>query len=227
MMEQESGQALKTGQAAWQRFWQALLEAPPPPPQSWTAAAAPIDDEFDFLAEAPAPQQSPATQMVLTRDRAQRFGEFAGDLQQLAASMPDLRDDPRLDRVDGVGALWLCRLLLLTPASGLGEHGALLRLLQRAARSPDAELVVAAAEAILHLDARAAQLDLVARLHADPHSLGHGGVDRVLAALKQIADGRCVREMEALLMARGDELSDVHAWQARHIVQVIRRSGRK
>jgi hypothetical protein len=221
MMEQESGQALL------QRFWQALLEAPPPPPQTLAAAPALIDDEFDFLGEAPAPQPSAQTHMALTPQRLARMTEFAAQLSELVDVLGDLRDDPRLDRIDGAGALWLCRLLLLTPTPPLAEHGALLRLLQRAARSPDPELVVAAAEAILHLDARAAQLDLVARLHADPRSLGHAGVDRVLAALKQIADGRCVREMEALLVARGDELSDVHAWQARHIVQVIRRSGRK
>ena len=228
MSEQESPQS------TWQRFWQVLQEAPPVPTQAGVAPPSPaLDDEFDFLAEPttvalPRPNLQP---MALDPARLALLAPFASALPALADALLRARevvmDDVTLDRFDGAGALWLCRVLVQSPTTSLPEHGPLVRLLQRAARSPDAELVTAAAEAIAHLDARAAQLDLVARLHADPQSLGHAGIDRVLATLKQIADGRCVREMEALLVARGNELSDVHAWQARHIVQVIRRSGRK
>ncbi len=220
--------------SAWQHFWQLLLEAPlPAPPPPVAPISVPLDDEFDFLAEPAAPPSAKRAPDSAVPD-PQRLAQLAG-LESVEAELVaaltqqfhTLRDDPRLDRVDAAGALWLCRLLVQGPVASLPEHGPLLRLLQRAARSPDPALVALAADAIGHLDARAAQLDLVARLHANPRSLGHDGVDRVLACLKTVADGRCVREMEALLVERGAELSDVHAWQARHIVQVIRRSGRK
>ena len=216
----------------WQAFWQLLIAAPEPLAVARTAVAV-LDDEFDFLAEpaAPAPIQSTAAAFVPRPERAAELDAFVAqnpDLPREASAMGSgLRDEAQLDRVDAAGALWLCRLILTMPAVALPENGPLVRLLQRAASSPDRDLVCAAADASAHLDARASQLALVARLHADPHSLGHAGIDRVLACLKQIADGRCVREMEALLVERGAELSDVHAWQARHIVQVIRRAGRK
>ena len=192
-----------------------------------------LDDEFDFLTETAAPPAAQAVAHVGTVDgeRMARLASLEGDLpevaQLLAQSRDALRDDRRLDHLDPAGAVWLFRALLLAPVATASEHGALVRLLQRSARAADPQLVALAADVIRHLDARAAQLELIARLHDDPQSLGHDGIDRVLACLKQIADGRCVREMEALLVERGAQLSDVHAWQARHIVQVIRRSGRK
>ena len=197
---------------AWQRFWQLLLEAPLAPTPTTAAAVTRLDDEFDFLTETAAPPAAQAVAHVGTVDgeRMARLASLEGDLpevaQLLAQSRDALRDDRRLDHLDPAGAVWLFRALLLAPVATASEHGALVRLLQRSAR---------------------AQLELIARLHDDPQSLGHDGIDRVLACLKQIADGRCVREMEALLVERGAQLSDVHAWQARHIVQVIRRSGRK
>ncbi len=223
---------LESGDAAWPAFWDVLL-AMPLPPHVATPIAAPLDDEFDFLAE-PAQQPAPlpiADETVPNPARLAQLAVFEARLPYLAQAVVPLqealRDDRRLDRLDAAGALWLFRVLLLAPAAAVPEHGALLRVIQRSARSPNPTLVALAADVIAHLDARAAQLDLVARLHADPRSLGHAGVDRVLACLKQVADGRCVREMETLLVERGADLSDVHAWQARHIVQVIRRAGRK
>lgn len=218
---------------ALQRFWHLLLDAPPPPSREAMPIHAPVDAEFDFLAE-----PAPASKTMAGDDGWQPDPVRIAQLAELEAMLPEvahalgqalhaIAQDSRLDRVDAAGALWVCRVLLLLPGATLPEHGPLVRLLQRAARSVDPELVVLAADAIRHLDARGAQLDLVARLHANPSSLGHDGVDHVLACLGQVADGRCVREMEALLVERGAELSDVHAWQARHIVQVIRRSGRK
>lgn len=220
-------------QPAAPQFWELLLEVQLPPVAAVLPVAAPLDDEFDFLADAPAPAAPSAPAAVEAPDpqRVARLAQLEALLPEVvatcAAQPGALRDDARLDRLDAAAAFWILRVVLQLPATALPEHGALLRLLQRSARSPDPQLAALAADAILHWDARAAQLDLVARLHADPASLGHDGVDRVLACLKQIADGRCVREMEALLVERGAVLSDVHAWQARHIVQVIRRSGRK
>ncbi len=216
-----------------ERFWQLVLDGTPPVSVATSPTPVAVDDEFDFLAEPTSAPPKPSEAAVVGPDpaRVARLAELAASLpgvaQALAQSRQPLAQDGRLDRVDAAGAQWICRLLLQMPGATLEEHGPLVRLLQRSARSTDPELVVAAADAIRHLDARAAQLDLLARLQADPRSLGHAGVDRVLACLGQIADGRCVREMEALLVDRGAELSDVHAWQARHIVQVIRRSGRK
>ncbi len=225
--------SFESANPAWQQFWQAILEAPlpevsPPVPQPDA-----FDDEFDFLADAPALAPAANVPTVLTPDpaRVSRLASLEALLPDvvavLRASPNALRDDARLDRVDPAGAIWILRALQQLPPTALPEHGPLVRLLQRSARSTDPLLVVLTADVTLQLDARAVQLDLVARLHADPQGLGHDGVDRVLACLKQIADGRCVREMEALLMDRGAQLSDVHAWQARHIVQVIRRGGRK
>ncbi len=223
----------ESASATWQAFWQQLLEAPLPPVGAAAVQARTLDDEFDFLAEPLAAPPPPVGRDAAVPDPQRlaalahwqdRLAELA---QALAYARDGLRDDARLDRLDAAGALWLLRVLCAAPDAALPEHGALIRLLQRSARSADPALVVAAADAIAHLDARAAQLDLVERLRADPRSLGHEGVDRVLACLKIVADGRCVREMEALLVERGAELSDVHAWQARHIVQVIRRGGRK
>lgn len=219
--------------AASSRFWQLLLEAPVAPSQPVHAVTRALDDEFDFLAETVEP--APAMQVVAAGSpdpaRLARLAELDADLTTIASELTldaeRLRHDARLDALDPAALLYLCKVLVLLPGGVVSEHGALTRVLQRAARSPDPALVVAAADAIGHLHAHGAQLELIARLHADPTSLGHAGVDRVLAALKLVADGRCVRQMEALLVERGAVLSDVHAYQARHIVQVIRRAGRK
>lgn len=224
------GTKMTASTQGWETFWHLMLAGDPPQMPQQKSLQVTLDAEFDFLAEQPeqAPEPQPGKLGKLLPDRLR-------DVAQLDAFMPHilekeallLLDDPRLDGVDAAGTLWLCRALLDVRGLQVTEHGALVRLLQRAVRAEEAELVMAAADAIGHLDARAAQLDAVARLHANPRALGHAGVDRLLACLKQVADGRCVRQMEALLLEHGDALSDVHAWQARHIVQVIRRSGRK
>ena len=58
-------------------------------------------------------------------------------------------------------------------------------------------------------------------------ALGDDGIDAALDCLDELGDGRCVRPMEAFLHAHGAGLSGNRAWRARHIVQRIRRFGRK
>ncbi len=52
-------------------------------------------------------------------------------------------------------------------------------------------------------------------------------IERILDCLAAIGDGRCVRVMESILHERHFDLSEHQAWRARHIVQKIRRAGRK
>jgi len=56
---------------------------------------------------------------------------------------------------------------------------------------------------------------------------GKSGLDAALDCLDAVGDGRCVRPMERLLHDRKADLSEHQAWRARHIVQRIRRFGRK
>ena len=210
----------------WHAVWPVLLagDAPALPTQSSAVA---VDDEFDFLAE-PAPAPAELVVTAGTPDPARLAALHQYPTSQAAHDVGRwLVDDLRLDRLDAAAVLWVAEVLGHVSLLDVPEHGPLLRLLQRGARSADPQLAVAAAHAIGQTRARAAQLAVVARLHADPQSLGHAGVDKALAALQVVADGRCVREMEAMLLERGAVLSDTHAWQARHIVQVIRRGGRK
>jgi hypothetical protein len=51
--------------------------------------------------------------------------------------------------------------------------------------------------------------------------------DQVLAFLAKHGDGRCVRPMEEALHENGRKLTEHQAWRGRHIVQKIRRFGRK
>ncbi len=57
--------------------------------------------------------------------------------------------------------------------------------------------------------------------------LDHGDVERLLDCLAELGDGRCVRGMERVLHQRWQHLSEHQAWRGRHIVQLIRRGGRK
>ena len=52
-------------------------------------------------------------------------------------------------------------------------------------------------------------------------------VDGVLQYLAELGDGRCVRPMEQVLVQASAALTEHQAWRARHIVQKIRRFGRK
>ena len=213
-------------------FWQLAQAVAPRSPAVAQPDSATDDGDWDFLSPpAPRPEAPTAAHAALDPERLAAFGPLRRRLPALAAAlgpeMATLGDDGRLDRLDGAAAVVLCEALTLGEMVRLPEHGALVRLLQRAAAAEAPESVIAAAHAIAHLEARAAQLPLVARLRRGPAGLGHEGTDAILGCLKVVADGRCVREMEALLVERGAELSDAHAWQARHIVQVIRRAGRK
>jgi len=59
-----------------------------------------------------------------------------------------------------------------------------------------------------------------------PH-LVHEEIEKVLDCLAKVGDGRCVRGMERVLHERWQVLNEHQAWRGRHIVQSIRRGGRK
>lgn len=64
-------------------------------------------------------------------------------------------------------------------------------------------------------------------LLANAEGLGFDGVTAALDCLDALGDGRCVRTMEAVLHDEREHLTEHQAWRARHIIQRIRRFGRK
>jgi hypothetical protein len=132
-----------------------------------------------------------------------------------------------LERLDGDATWLLCRALVATSGLRCTEHGTVALLMRRAVLSSDPEVAVEAAGAIQALDVREAQADVAERLLSNPTMLGRERVERLLDCLEAIGDGRCVRTMEAVLHRHGLTLDDHHAWRARHIVQSIRRAGRR
>lgn len=71
------------------------------------------------------------------------------------------------------------------------------------------------------------QAEVVELLTGRLDEMGHGDIEHVLDCLAAIGDGRCVRGMERLLVQGWQSLSEHQAWRTRHIIQVIRRGGRK
>ena len=218
---------------AWHRVWAALRLA-----SDGAAApqAGPADDDFDFLAPEPeaSPTQAAAPWERLSDPDSERGREVAeaalhldAAAAQLAPHWPDLQRAPALAGLDADGAWLLCRLLGHAQAIECPGHNAVTALLNRAIASPSADLACAGLDAALRLRAREVQLAVAERLARGPQALGHGAVDRFLQFLEQHGDGRVVRTLEALLLEHGAALSDAHAWRARHIVQSIRRGGRK
>lgn len=192
-------------------------------------------DADDFLAHAELvaapelpglPRRSlPGTSRAAARDL------LAIDLADLAACLPDvlpnLQQDQMLCGMDGDAAWILCSVLAQTTGLRSAENGPLVDLLRRAVRAADPELARQAVGAIAALSVAEAQVDVAERLLREAASLGHDGVEQALDCLEAIGDGRCVRTMEAVLLRHGALLSEPHAWRARHIVQVIRRGGRR
>ena len=85
-----------------------------------------------------------------------------------------------------------------------------------------------AAVSSIHEAGLAALQDRVcAALHEQSNAKDAAFVDAVLAYLDEHGDGRCVRPMEEALVANGPLMTERQAWRARHIVQKIRRFGRK
>lgn len=73
----------------------------------------------------------------------------------------------------------------------------------------------------------AVQDDVARLLLAAKWCAESGLVDAILDYLAEHGDGRCVRPMEEALHENGRSLTEHQAWRARHIVQKIRRFGRK
>ena len=71
------------------------------------------------------------------------------------------------------------------------------------------------------------QAELTTFFYVQTENLDHDAVERVLDCLASVGDGRCVRGMERVLHERWQHLSEHQAWRGRHIVQSIRRCGRK
>jgi len=218
---------------AWDRVWQAL-RLPHSSPAAPTAADS--DDAFDFLAPDPAcgpalagnaldrlsDPDSPRGREV--HDAARWLGDAAAEL---AARWQDLHHEFALTGIDADGAWLLCCLLARSQGVHCTGRDAVSDFLNRALASPAENLARAALEAALQVQASEVQLAVAERLARDPRALGHDGVDRFLTFLELHGDGRVVRTLEALLLHHGAVLSEAHAWRARHIVQWIRRGGRK
>lgn len=212
-------------QTVWAWLWTgAVLPAPQAP-------AVALDDDLDFL-QAPEPVEQ-QIQPLLAMDRsAVRWAEATAWLATepgLPADWPTHARDARWPHVDAPAAWLACQwwLQVADPLTVRGAaHGPVSELLRRAVRCADAELALCAAQTIAHLRVEEAQEDVALRL-MEPASLDHLQQSALLDVLDGLGDGRCVRAMEAMLAAVGPQLPDHHAWRARHIVQRIRRGGRR
>jgi hypothetical protein len=184
------------------------------------------DDGLDFLTEVaadiaadPFADVRPLAVVAGPRDGPAPRPLRAEHWQALERNKALRRCDPT------VGAL-LLDCLALSPAAPIAEGGVVAGLVVAALRSEDGEFVVRALAEAQRRQLATLQVEIAAvlRRHA---SLGHDGVELALSALDALADGRVVREMEAVLAEHGPALSRHHAWRARHIVQRIRRAGRR
>lgn len=132
----------------------------------------------------------------------------------------------RLRQAD-VGALQhIFALLGLLDGVVVHDSGPVAAALVAGLRSEDIKLRRSALALVRKFGLRSLQRDIAGLLDA-PAELGHDGIEATLDALAELADGRVVRRLEEVLATRGPELSQHQAWRARHIVQVIRRAGRR
>lgn len=212
-------------QDVWKWLW---LDARAP-----QRAAAPLaaDDDLDFL-QAPEEQPlatEPLANLPRTNPRWDQALALAGQHPHLPANWTTFAQDPRWPHVDSPAAWLACQWWQSAedPLAVRGAaHGPVSALLRRAVRCGDADLALAAARSIARLQVEEAQEDVALRL-MDLSSLDHVQQTALLDVLDALGDGRCVRAMEAVLAAVGPQLPDHHAWRARHIVQRIRRGGRR
>lgn len=110
------------------------------------------------------------------------------------------------------------------PLAGLDPVAA---ALARRFDGPDPTQAVAAVRDATLQRLATVQAAVAERLGREPAALGHAGVDVFVAYFDALGDGRCVRGLEAVLADHALALSEAHAWKLRHIVQRIRRFGRK
>jgi hypothetical protein len=100
-------------------------------------------------------------------------------------------------------------------------------LLRRAVSARDEQTWRNASKVIAKWRVTEAQSDVADQLGRCAARGDATAVDLLLDCLQAVGDGRCVRTMESVLAEHGHKLGDHQAWRARHIVQVIRRSGRR
>lgn len=189
------------------------------------------EDELDFLSETPdvsrplsALRRADASPVRVAE--AQDLLETAG-ATHLAALWPRWQADPQLAGLDYPGALLVLRAVLELEQPQAQSHGALAQLLERALQGGDLGLGTLAAQASARLGLSELQEAITQCLQRHCQDLQPQGRALFLDALETLGDGRCVRAMEAFLAQCAGHLSDHEAWRARHIVQVIRRGGRR
>ena len=216
----------------WQGFLVWLFDGAADP--TGGPAEMPLND-LDFLTGAtePAlPAQRPLERRAskhLRRREAEAFAMQA--LIDMARQQPlHWLRDPRLPDIDGEATWLLLQLVVALPrpsADTIGEHGPLSQLLERALQSPELPMALAAVRAAEWTAMRGLQATVAGRFHRNLTRLDAESRTSYLDCLQAIGDGRCVRPLEALLADCGTLLDDHQAWRTRHIVQVIRRAGRK
>lgn len=204
-----------------------------------TAGAQPVDaltsaldeEDLDFLCETPDVSRP---LLALRRDEASpgRRAEARDLLERagatrLAELWPKWQADSRLAGLDYPGALLALRAVLELDHPQTQSHGALAQLIERALNSGDVELGTLAAQASARLGLSELQETITQCLQRHCLDLQPQARALFFDALETLGDGRCVRAMEAFLAHCADQLSDHEAWRARHIVQVIRRGGRR
>lgn len=186
------------------------------PEPDWQAA-----DDLDFLAGPAAAEVPPAVRLPPGHPR-RLAGEALASKVQPADLLP-LLGDPRIQRADGEALAIVC-----VAALGAGGAGAAwAAALTRAVQSPDLALALLGAAAVAELGLAALQEPFAACFGRHLPALNRDDRAKFLDFLEHHGDGRCVRGLEQALAQHGALLDDAQAWRARHIVQVIRRAGRK
>ncbi|MBI5607709.1 MAG: hypothetical protein HY902_02395 [Deltaproteobacteria bacterium] len=185
------------------------------------------DDDLDFLDEGPAPPATPQPLRPASAERWQQARQW-GEAGDRIGALLDRQTEAAVADLDEAAAWWALRAVATLPAGHLAERGRMAELVRRALLSEQAELLGAACQAVAAAALGHLQSELVAALHRlVQRSAAAEQIDGALLALEQVGDGRCVRPMEALLAERLTGWSEHQAWRARHIVQVIRRGGRR
>lgn len=202
------------------------------------AGAAPVhtdaddeDDDLDFLDEptqaapvlevlAPMPTDHPRWQTANSAD----VGAWTA---RLHGAWDNWTRDPRTAEVDAAAARLLCAALLGIDKAEVTAFGPVSTLLRRAVTARDEQTWRNAAQVIAKWRVTEAQSDVADQLGRYAARGDTLAVDILLDCLQAIGDGRCVRAMESVLADHGNKLGDHQAWRARHIVQAIRRGGRR
>lgn len=222
---------MAAGSERWQAWWAFAREnLQTLPAEPGTRQPDEIDDFLTIQApESPAELPAVSPRSPAGSPRARARDTLAAHLEGVdpTGEWSELHTSEDLARLDGDATWLLCRALASVRDRQSPEHGTLATLLRRAVASTDAEVAVQAAAAIAALGVHEAQDAVAQRLMQGPTELGRERVERLLDCLELIGDGRCVRTMEAVLHRHGLALDDHHAWRARHIIQAIRRAGRR